>query len=131
MAGRAGDADGREEPLRIVGRPLQNLHAAHGPADHGEQGLDAEVIDQHGLGPHHVGDGDDRKGQTPGLAGPGVNGGGARRAHAAADHIGADDEMPLGIQRQTRTHHLGPPTGLAVGRMQSRHMLVAGERVTH
>ncbi len=69
VARRGSDADRREQPLGIVGRPLQHLHAAHGPADHRQQRLDSQVIEQQGLGPHHVGDGDHRKGQAIGFAG--------------------------------------------------------------
>ena len=91
--GGRGDADGGEEPLRIVRRPLQHLHAAHGAADHGEQGLDAQRVDQHGLGADHVGDGDHRKAQAVGAAGLGIDRRWAGRAHAAADDVGADDEV--------------------------------------
>ena len=49
----------------------QSLHAAHGAARHRQQTLDAEMIDQHLLQPHHVGDGDDGKAHGVGLAGAG------------------------------------------------------------
>ena len=55
--------------LRILLRPQPHLHAAHGAADHREQGLDLHGLDKHGLGADHVGDGDDRELQPVGLAG--------------------------------------------------------------
>ena len=51
---------------------------------------DAEMIDQPRLRPHHVGDGDDGKVEAVGLARCGIDLAGPGRAHAAADHVGAD-----------------------------------------
>ena len=65
MPRAAGDRQRREHALGIGRGPLQRLHAAHRAADHAEQRLDAEAIDQHGLRAHHVGNGDDRKIQPP------------------------------------------------------------------
>ena len=69
MARAAGDRQRGEHAVRIGRGPLQRLHAAHRAADHAEQRVDAETIDQHGLRPHHVGNGDDREIQSPDLAG--------------------------------------------------------------
>ena len=44
----------REHALGIARRPLQHLHAAHRAADHAEQPLDAEMVDQQRLRAHHV-----------------------------------------------------------------------------
>jgi hypothetical protein len=40
-------------------RPFQHLHPAHRAAGHAEQLVDAQVVDQLDLRPHHVADGDD------------------------------------------------------------------------
>ena len=61
MAGRRGDRHRREHAVGIARRPLQHLHAAHRAADDAEQLLDAEMIDQQLLRPHHVADRDDRE----------------------------------------------------------------------
>ncbi len=58
---RAGDRQRGEHALRIGRGPLQHLHAAHRSADDREQRVDAELIEQHRLRAHHVGNGDDRK----------------------------------------------------------------------
>jgi hypothetical protein len=49
--------------------------------------------------------------------------------HASADHVGADDEVPGRIERLARTDQPGPPAGLAVDRVNTGHVLVAGQGV--
>ena len=44
----------RDHAIGIGHRPFERLHAAHRSAGHGQQPLDAEMIDQHLLQPHHV-----------------------------------------------------------------------------
>ncbi len=102
MARRAGDRHRREHALGIGRGPLQHLHAAHRAADHAEQRVDAETVEQHGLRAHHVGNGDDRKIQPPRLAGRGIGRGRTGRAHAAADHVGADDEVLVRCRAEGR-----------------------------
>ena len=119
----------REHPLRIGRGPLQRLHAAHRAADHAEQRVDAEPVDQHGLRAHHVGNGDDRKIQPPQFAGGGIGRGRPGRAHAAADHVRADDEIAVGIERAAGTDHGFPPARLAGHRMDVGDMLIAGQRM--
>ena len=65
MARRRCDRQCREHPSRVARAPLQHLHAAHRAARHGEEGADAEMVEQHGLRAHHVANGDDRKIETP------------------------------------------------------------------
>ena len=129
MPRAAGDRQRREHALRIGRGPLQRLHAAHRAADHAEQRVDAEAIEQHGLRAHHVGNGDDRKIQPPHFAGGRIGRGRPGRAHAAADHIGADDEVAVGIERAAGADHGLPPAGLAGDRMHIVDVLVAGQRM--
>ncbi len=129
MLGRSSHRDGREDAVGITRRPLQHLHAAHRAADHAEQLVDAQVVQQHGLGIHHVADGDDGEAQAIGFAGGRIGFGRARRAHAAAQHIGADHEESIGVDDLARAHGGQPPARLAGHRMGIRHMLVHGERV--
>ena len=129
MARAAGNRQSREHPFRIGRRPLQRLHAAHRSADHAEQRIDAQPIDQHGLRAHHVGNGDDGKIQPPHLAGGRIGRGRAGRAHAAADHVRADDEIFVGIERTAGTDHGLPPAGLAGHRMHIGDVLIAGQRM--
>ena len=62
-----------EDGLRVGGRPLERLHRAHRAADDAEQLLDAEMVDQQLLRPHHVADGDDGEAEAIGLAGARVD----------------------------------------------------------
>ena len=130
VAGGSGNADGAEQLIRIVRRPLQNLHSPHGSADGGEQALDSKGVDQHGLRADHVGDGDDREFQPIGFSGFGVDGGGTGGAHTTADNIGADDEVPLRVQRPTGPDVEVPPTRLSRDRVGGGQMLIACQRMT-
>ena len=91
--------------------------------------VDAEMVEQHRLRAHHVANGDDRKVEAPRHAGVGI---GRRRpggAHAAAEDIGADDEIALGVDRPAGADHGLPPAGLAGQRMGVGDVLIAGERM--
>src|SRR3546814_6877050 len=67
VARRRGDRHRGKDLFGIARRPLQHLHAAHRAADDAEQLVDAEPVDQQLLRAHHVGDGDYRKVERPGL----------------------------------------------------------------
>ncbi len=111
-------------------RPFQRLHPAHRPANHREQALDAEMLDQPFLCPDDVADGDRREVDPPGTLATVVAQ--AQRpgaAHAAAEHVGADDEQPVGIERPARADDRLPPPRLAGDGMALGDILVAGQRV--
>ena len=117
------------DALGIARRPLQHLHAAHRAAGDAKQRLDAEMIDQHRLGAHHVGDRDERQVEAIGCAGRRIGRGRAGRAHAAADDIGADDEEAVGVDRLAGADHGLPPAVLAGDRIAIGDMLIAGQGV--
>ncbi len=93
----AGHRQHREYAARIGCGPLQRLHAAHRAADDAEQRVDAQAVEQHGLRTHHVRNRDDRKIQSPQFAGGRVGRRRPGRAHAAADHVHANDEVAVGV----------------------------------
>jgi hypothetical protein len=127
VAGGAGDRHGGEDGLRIGRRPLQRLHGAHGAAGDAEQLLDAEMVDEQLLRPHHVADGDDREAEAVGLAGARIDLLGSGRTHAAAEHVGADHEIAVSIEGQAGPDRHLPPAGLAGHRMDFGRELVARE----
>ena len=57
------------DAVAVARGPFQHLHAAHRAADHAEQLVDAEMVDQRHLRVDHVADGDDGEIEAPGLAG--------------------------------------------------------------
>ena len=129
MACRGRDRQGSEDAIGIARGPLQNLHAAHRAAGDAKERLDAKVVEQQGLRPHHVGDGDDRKVEPERVAGLRVDRRRAGGAHAAAEDIRADDEESVGVEGPAGTDHRFPPAGPACHRMKVRDMLVCGQRV--
>jgi hypothetical protein len=62
---RCSDRQGGEYPRRIARGPLQYLHATHRAARNRKQRLDADMIQEHRLGAHHVAHRDDRKVEAP------------------------------------------------------------------
>jgi len=125
----AGDRHRREDTFRIARRPVQHLHGAHGAAGDREQLVDPQMVDQQALRAHHVGDRDDREVQPVRLAGGGVGLLGPDRAQAAAQHVGADDEIAVGVERLARPHHQVPPSRLAGDRVGFGDELVARQRM--
>jgi len=125
-----GDRHGREHAVGEGGGPFQHLHAAHRAADHAEQSLDAQMVKQPRLDLHHVADGDAGEGQAPGLAGGGIYLFRPGGSHAAAEHVGTDQEIAVGVENAAGTDHLVPPSRLAGERMDVGHEMVAGQGVT-
>jgi hypothetical protein len=123
------DRQRREHALGVARGPLQHLHAAHRAARDREQRLDAEPVEQHGLGPHHVANGDDGKIEPEHFAGLRIGRGRSGRAHAGAHHVRADDEIALRVDRFARPDHALPPARLPGDGVHVGDVLVAGERM--
>ena len=95
--------------IAVLHGPLERLHAAERAAGDGGQPRDPELIQERALGPHHVGDRDDRKVGPVGPARCRVRGRRSRRAAAASEQIRADDEEPVGVERLAGADHAVPP----------------------
>ncbi len=108
-----GNRDRGRHAVGIRHRPFERLHAAHRAAGDRQQPRNAQVVDQLGLQQHHVADGDHRKRQPVRAAGLRIHRRGPGGALATAQHIGANDEILLGIERFARTDHVVPPAGFA------------------
>ena len=116
-----GERQAEVGAVRVRDHQLERLHAAHRAADGGQQLADAEVVEQQHLGVHHVLDGDHREVGAVGPAGGRVLGRGPRAAAAAADDVGADDEVLVGVQPLARAdHHVPPARALVVARRGAR-----------
>jgi hypothetical protein len=91
---------------------------------------DPEPVDQQPLRPHEVLHRDQRERLPPGTPGRRVDAARPGAASAAAERVGADDEILVCIERATGADHRLPPTGLGVGGIvSSGSVRVAGERM--
>ena len=129
------DRDGRRDAVRVVDRPLERLHPPHRPADDRQQAVDAEVVEKMRLRPHHVADrhhGERQAVRPPRFR---VDGGRPRAAVARSDHVRADDEIFLRVQRAARADQEVPPPRLLLRRVlprkETRRVGAPGERVLH
>ena len=75
---------------------------------------------------HHVANGHGRKIHAVGLAGTGLRRGGAGGAAATAQHVDANDEEFVRVNRLARADVVIPPAGAAGLRIQSGDVLVLG-----
>ncbi len=87
------------------------------------------MIEQPLLGTDHIMNSDHRERQCPRLAGRRVDVLRTRRPHAAAQHIGADNEIPIGVEHQGGPDHRFPPARLAGDRMRVSDVLVSAQRM--
>ena len=116
--------------FRVAYTPLQNLHASNGSSDNSQNIFDSQMIHQSFLGFNHVSDRNYRKLKTVGQNGLRVYGAGAGGSHAAADNVGANHEIFIGINAFAGTDHVVPPTGFLVVRfIVTGHMGVTGQGV--
>ena len=79
---------------------------------------------------NHVGDCDEGEIHAVARPGCGIHRAGTRGAGTAADHVRADDEILVCIERFSGTDHGIPPAGLFIGfGIIARNMGVAGKRM--
>ena len=128
--GRGRQDDRAPDARGIRNGPLEGLHSAHAAADDGQQRVDPEAVEQEPLRLDHVRDGQHRELEAEGLAGLRVDGGGAGAALAAADHVGAEEEVLVRVEGAAGPDGLVPPAGLFIrGRVAPGDVGVAGEGV--
>src|SRR5262249_10520452 len=114
--GRGGaDGDGSGDAVGILGGPGQRLHAADGAADDGVQPVDAEVVDDLGLGADDVEDGHDGEIAAVASAGGGGGRGWPGRAVAGAEDVDADDGVAGDVEGAAGAEQFDPPVADAGG----------------
>ena len=87
--------------------------------------FNAQVVNQQFLRTDHVADGDNRKIQPPRLSRFLVKSLRPGGAHAAAEYIGANDKITVGVDHLARTDHLFPPAALAGHGVFARNEVIA------
>ncbi len=128
MFGGGGQRHRGADAVGIPHGPFEHLHAAHGTAHNREQRVDAEVIDQTALAADHVADGDHGKFRAVGFSGSRILRNRPGGPHAAADDIGTDHKILVGIDGFARPDHDVPPPRLGVlGMVVARHMRIPGQ----
>jgi len=127
---RRRHADAAFDAVGVAKAPFQGLHPAHGTAEHGVQGPDAQMVQEQPLHFDHVADRDVREAAPEGFARGGIRGRRSRRARAAAEHAGANHEPTPGIHRLSRSDHLVPPplgADVLPRTVETRHMAASGQ----
>lgn len=114
-AGTSADGNDSADPFREQHTSRQAQHAAHAGAHTSVELLDSEVIEQSKLGTFHIFHGEDGEPGRISLAICRVDGRRTGRSIAAADDIGADDEVFVRVQRLSRAYKLLPPARLRIG----------------
>jgi len=127
-ADAGADGDHVRHAVRPMHGEVEGHHAAEGGADHGMKFFDTEILEQWKLRADDVMHGDPRKITGIDLAGGRIDRAGASRTVAAAEVVGTNDEILVGIQGAAGADKAVPPTGvqfLGPPSVQPRHVLVA------
>lgn len=138
-AGTSGDGDDDFDSVRVEGGEVDGEQTAHGRTNDSVEAVDTELIQHFELGAHHVVGGDGRKAGAVGFAGAWIDGSRAGGAVAAAEVVGAENEILIGIENFAGADVEVPPAALAVFRPavssvgfvgdDARRVLAAGKGV--
>ena len=113
---RAGDGHDRVDLVGVEHGPLEGLHPAERPAGHRGEPVDAEHVEERPLGAHHVGDGDHREVRAVRRPGRRVRRRRAGGPAAAAEQVGGDHEVVVGVEGLAGADHPVPPAQPLGGR---------------
>ena len=114
VAAGCRQGNGRFQALRMMRRPLQNLHPAHRPAGHAKKLLNAQVVDQPDLRPNHVAYSDHRELQPKRHPGRRIGFGRSSRAVTTAQNVAANHKIAIGVKRFAGTNAVVPPAGFII-----------------
>ena len=130
MARGAGDGDRREDAIAEFRRPFKDLHGAHRTADDTKQLIDPKMIDQHGLGAHHIADRDNWKIEAIGFLCRRIDRRRTGCSQTTTEDIRTNDEKAVRIDHLAGPDHDIPPAGASRDGVLIGRELVAGQGVT-
>ena len=111
---RGGHWHGFLHEIRKLDGPLQRLLTADGASRHEGEPPHAKGVEQAFLRPYHVPDRDHREAHPVGPARARLDRRRSGAARAAPEHVGADDEVLLGVDGEPRPDHRAPPAAASV-----------------
>lgn len=114
-AGAAGDGGYALDAVGEEDAGGERLHPTHAGTDGGVEGRDAEGVEEPELRPHHVFHCYDGEMRRVALAVGRVEGGGAGAPVAGPQHVDADDEVFIRVERRAGADEVFPPASLRVG----------------
>src|SRR5660397_157134 len=103
----------------------------HGLFAYGEQAVDTEFVQEHGLRPDHVRYGNHRETQPIRLSGFRVRAGRSGAALAATNHICTDHEVAIRIECAAGAYHVVPPPRPRISMVVSRSVSISRESMLY
>lgn len=126
------DRHQRPHEVGVHRAPFEHLHTAHRSADDRQPGVDPQFGHEEPLGTDDVAHRDLREGWAVGLGGVGVDTGRSSGSLTAAQYVGADDEVAIGVEGLPRADQVVPPTVALVPWLETTGgVRIAGECVAY
>ena len=123
------DGDDVVDRVGVRHRPLEGLHPTERAAARGQQTFDAQLAQERALRADHVADRDHGESAPVRTSGSRVRRVRPGRAAAAADEIGAHDEVAIGVERLARPDHAVPPAEAGATALRRAHAVDGRGRV--